>query len=183
MVVKTSTGVVVQRMDYDEFGNVILDTNPGFQPFGFAGGIYDSDTGLVRFGWRDYDPEVGRWTSKDPILFAGGDENLYGYVFGDPINFIDIYGLNEGWADACLGGLAAISAAAGGTAIGWSIAGTMGLVTAPAWALPAGVGLLLFGGGYWSYQLYTLFDVAEPMTKPQRDLFKKKQKKLDDVFK
>jgi len=40
-------------MDYDEFGNVLLDTNPGFQPFGFAGGLSDQRTGLVRFGARD----------------------------------------------------------------------------------------------------------------------------------
>ncbi len=45
------------RLDYDEFGRVLLDTNPGFQPFGFAGGHYDPDTQLVRFGARDYDPE------------------------------------------------------------------------------------------------------------------------------
>src|SRR5690606_36494049 len=62
-------------------------------PFGFAGGIYDRDTGLIRFGMRDYDPETGRWTSKDPILFAGGDTNLYGYVMNDPINFVDPTGL------------------------------------------------------------------------------------------
>jgi RHS repeat-associated protein len=65
-------------MDYDEFGNVINDTNPGFQPFGFAGGLYDQDTKLVRFGARDYDASVGRWTAKDPISFNGGDTNLYG---------------------------------------------------------------------------------------------------------
>ena len=41
LVVDSTTGTILQRMDYDEFGNVILDTNPGFQPFGFAGGIYD----------------------------------------------------------------------------------------------------------------------------------------------
>ena len=41
LVINTSTGQIVQRMDYDEFGNVLVDTNPGFQPFGFAGGIYD----------------------------------------------------------------------------------------------------------------------------------------------
>jgi YD repeat-containing protein len=46
LVIDTSTGQIVQRMDYDEFGNVTNDTNPGFQPFGFAGGIYDKDTGL-----------------------------------------------------------------------------------------------------------------------------------------
>jgi len=37
---------------------------------------------IVRFGARDYDPETGRWTAKDPIMFAGGDANLYGYVGG-----------------------------------------------------------------------------------------------------
>ena len=79
LVVNTSTGQIVQRMDYDEFGNVVADTNPGFQPFGFAGGLYDRDTKLVRFGARDYDAETGRWSAKDPILFAGGDTNLYCY--------------------------------------------------------------------------------------------------------
>ncbi len=48
-----------------------VDTNPGFVPFGFAGGLYEADTKLVRFGARDYDPQFGRWTSKDPILFGG----------------------------------------------------------------------------------------------------------------
>jgi RHS repeat-associated protein len=80
-------------MDYDAFGNVLSDTNPGFQPFGFAGGIYDPDTKLVRFGARDYDPDVGRWTAKDPIKFNGGDANLYGYVLGDPVGFTDPIGL------------------------------------------------------------------------------------------
>ncbi len=66
-----------------------------FQPFGFAGGLYDGDTGLVRFGARDYDPYTGRWTAKDPILFEGGDTNLYGYVLNDPINFVDPKGLYD----------------------------------------------------------------------------------------
>jgi RHS repeat-associated protein len=95
LVVDSITGVVLQRMDYDEFGNVILDTNPGFQPFGFAGGIYDRDTGLVRHGARDYDPETGRWSAKDPIRFKARDANLYGYVLNDPVNAIDLNGLIE----------------------------------------------------------------------------------------
>jgi len=78
-----STGAVAQRLDYDEYGVVIQDTNPGFQPFGFAGGITDTHTGLVRFGARDYDPVSGRWTSKDPILFAGGSFNLWCYALND----------------------------------------------------------------------------------------------------
>jgi len=92
-VVDVLDGTVAQRIDYDAFGNVISDTNPGFQPFGFAGGLYDADTGLTRFGARDYDPETGRWTIKDPIRFDGGDTNLYGYVLNDPVNFVDPEGL------------------------------------------------------------------------------------------
>jgi RHS repeat-associated protein len=88
LVVNAQTGAVAQRMDYDAWGNVTNDTNPGFQPFGYAGGIYDRDTGLTRFGARDYDPEIGRWTTKDPIGFAGG-LNHYAYASSDPINFID----------------------------------------------------------------------------------------------
>ena len=97
MVVDVATGAVVQRIDYDEFGNVLNDTNPGFQPFGYAHGIHDAHTGLVRFGARDYDPTTGRWTAKDPIGFAGGDTNLYGYVLNDPVNWVDPWGL-ERWA-------------------------------------------------------------------------------------
>lgn len=89
LVINTATGAIVQRMDYDEFGRVLTDTNPGFQPFGFAGGLYDPDTKLVRFGARDYDVETGRWGAKDPIMFEGGDTNLYGYVLNDPVNLTD----------------------------------------------------------------------------------------------
>ncbi|MFH1672345.1 MAG: RHS repeat-associated core domain-containing protein, partial [Pseudomonadota bacterium] len=38
---------------------------------------------------RDYDPDVGRWTAKDPLLFAGGDVDLYGYCLNNPVNFVD----------------------------------------------------------------------------------------------
>ncbi|MBP7291233.1 MAG: RHS repeat-associated core domain-containing protein [Nannocystaceae bacterium] len=93
LVVDVATGTVAQRLDYDPWGVVTHDTSPGFQPFGFAGGHYDHDTGLVRFGLRDYDPAAGRWTTKDPIGFDGGDSNLYAYVGGDPVNGIDPSGL------------------------------------------------------------------------------------------
>jgi len=105
LVVDASTGEIVQRMDYDEFGRVVRDTNPGFQPFGFAGGLYDPATRLVRFGARDYDAAAGRWTAKDPILFAGGDSNLYGYVVGDPINLEDQNGLKTYQCQGALAGM------------------------------------------------------------------------------
>ena len=89
LVINTIDGTIAQQLEYDEFGDVIQDSNPGFQPFGFAGGLYDQDTELTRFGARDYDAEVGRWTAKDPIRFDGGAANLYSYVLNDPINTVD----------------------------------------------------------------------------------------------
>jgi RHS repeat-associated protein len=88
-VINSVTSAIVQRIDYDAFGNVTLDTSPGFQPFGFAGGLYDPDTGLVRFAARDYDPRIGQWTAKDPSGFAGRDANLYRYANNDPVNLVD----------------------------------------------------------------------------------------------
>lgn len=100
LVLDVATGAVMQQMAYDAWGNVTVDTNPGFQPFGFAGGILDAHTSLVRFGARDYMAEVGRWITKDPIAFAGGDSNLYGYVLNDPINLVDPLGLEIGFFQA-----------------------------------------------------------------------------------
>lgn len=69
MIINSASGEIKSKMSYDEFG--VLQPGsiaPDFTPFGFAGGIRDSATGLVRFGVRDYDPAVGRWTSKDSKL-------------------------------------------------------------------------------------------------------------------
>ena len=56
----------------------------------------------MRFGARDYNPETGRWTAKDTILFEGGYTNLYGYVLGDPINLIDVRGTGPVELVTCL---------------------------------------------------------------------------------
>ena len=50
-----------------------------FVPAGFAGGLVDPDTGFARFGWRDYDPAMGRFTAPDPLGDTGGDHDLYEY--------------------------------------------------------------------------------------------------------
>jgi RHS repeat-associated protein len=94
-----ATGTVVQDLKYDEYGVILVDSsvsnssNEPFQVLGFNGGLTDRDTGLIRFGARDYDPTIGRWTAKDPIGFAGGDTNLYSYVGQNPTSFIDPAGL------------------------------------------------------------------------------------------
>ncbi|AGW14187.1 RHS repeat domain-containing protein [Megalodesulfovibrio gigas] len=91
--VTDASGHVVKNVLYDSFGRVISDSNPEMKvPFGFAGGLQDSDTGLVRFGYRGYDSEVGRWTSKDPIGFESDDANIYAYCSANPVRYVDANG-------------------------------------------------------------------------------------------
>jgi len=92
-VVDAQEGQVVQTLDYDALGRPIVNTSPGWQPFGFAGGLHETTGGLVRFQARTYDPFIGRFLSRDPLGFAGGQVNLYQYALGDPINNIDPTGM------------------------------------------------------------------------------------------
>jgi len=102
-VIADAFGNAVKRVDYDSFGNIINDTNPTFTiPFGFAGGMHDRDTGFVRFGLRDYDPDTGTWTAKDPIGYVAGDVDLYSYAHNNPIKFIDPSGRRIEWGDQVL---------------------------------------------------------------------------------
>jgi RHS repeat-associated protein len=80
------------EINYDAWGNVTLDTNPEFVAMGYARGVRDAATELVRFGGRGYEPSVGRWTYKDPIGFADGS-NLFAYVGNRPSDLSDSPGL------------------------------------------------------------------------------------------
>jgi RHS repeat-associated protein len=93
-----SSGNVVETTQRDAFGNVDLRTGDAGLMIGFAGGLEDPATGLVRFGLRDYDPSTGRWMQQDPALYGGGQWNLYAYAGSDPLNRRDPTGLDKkGW--------------------------------------------------------------------------------------
>ena len=94
-------GKLVKKRQYDSFGIMLQDSNPHlYIPIGFAGGLHDGDTNLVRFGHRDYDPRCGRFVAQDPLGDTGGDHDLYEYCVDDPINAIDPLGLKTGdWWD------------------------------------------------------------------------------------
>jgi len=93
-VVRTTDGAIVQRTDYDAWGVITADAGGTFQSLGYAGGLTDRTTALVRFGARDYEPATGRWTAKDPIRFRGG-LNAYGYVGNAPMETIDPSGFGQ----------------------------------------------------------------------------------------
>lgn len=93
-------GTVVWRADYTPFGKASIDDDPdgdgqaveiNFRP---AGQYFDSETGLHYNYHRYYDPQLGRYLRTDPIGLAGG-VNPYVYVFNNPVNLVDPYGLRD----------------------------------------------------------------------------------------
>jgi RHS repeat-associated protein len=120
----TPNGDVAHRTDdddtllasdmYDGYGGLVISKTPAGQdydfaddPYGYKGqaGYYtDHETGLILCTFRYYDPETGRWLTRDPIGYAGG-MNLYGYCGGDGVNEADPSGLDwlDNWANFCAG--------------------------------------------------------------------------------
>lgn len=95
-LVLAADGSVVADLRWSAYGErlSVTGSDPSFDlPVGFAGGIADPTTGLLRFGLRDYDPAAGRWLTRDPLLFAGQQANLYGYATNDPVTLRDPTGL------------------------------------------------------------------------------------------
>jgi hypothetical protein len=85
VVIHPGTGAIMQQLEYDEYGNVTNDTNPGFQSFGFMGGLLDADTGFVttRRG-QSYDAQTGRIINDDSSAVKTGDVNVH--ALNDPVN-------------------------------------------------------------------------------------------------
>jgi RHS repeat-associated protein len=81
------SGTPVHEVRYDAYGNSF---DPAYEPFeyGFTGRQYDAETGLYYYRARMYDPEVGRFTSKDPLGMAD-ESNMYIYVRNNPVNIVD----------------------------------------------------------------------------------------------
>jgi RHS repeat-associated protein len=99
LIVDIANGEIAQRIDFDEWGSLASDPSVGFQPFGFSGGLYDTDTGLVQFGARQYESAAARFTQPEPALqdpstvaqyaSLGTPLNPYAYAASNPIQHSD----------------------------------------------------------------------------------------------
>lgn len=87
-------GSVRARYDYDPYGRVTKVSGDRDSLFQYTGMMWHAPSGLDLTINRPYDPNLGRWTQRDPIEEDGG-LNLYAYVENDPINSIDPYGLKR----------------------------------------------------------------------------------------
>ncbi|MDE2125194.1 MAG: RHS repeat-associated core domain-containing protein [Armatimonadetes bacterium] len=129
-----SSGTATATQDFDAFGNTIASSGSSGSPYNFAGDwAYQSngDAGLQHVGARYFDPQVGRFASRDSML----DQIPYAYCGGEPTDFVDPSGTAPIWMGdlACFG--------VGGILIGAPLV----ITTAPAWFPIAGGALIVIG--------------------------------------
>jgi RHS repeat-associated protein len=95
-LVNAADGTLAARYDYNAFGERVITDGPAalINPFRFSTKYEDPESGLLYYGFRYYNPNTGRWPSRDPLEENGG-LNLLGFVSNDPNNRIDPLGLKE----------------------------------------------------------------------------------------
>jgi RHS repeat-associated protein len=96
------SGVVRARYDYDPYGRMTKVMGDRDSLFLYTGMLWHKQSGLNFAFFRAYDPNLGRWISRDPLQERGG-MNFYAYANNSPVRFIDPSGLSgydvtqEGW--------------------------------------------------------------------------------------
>jgi RHS repeat-associated protein len=138
--VADATGAIGGAFTYDSFGRVVRSTVPTASgPYSYTGRELDGESGLLFYRARYYDPEIGRFLSRDPVPFVeGGDINAYAYVRNNPVNVVDPTGELAWFVAPIIGGLIG-----GGIDLAWQLiqnGGNLGCVDWGDVALSAGLG-------------------------------------------
>lgn len=98
VVTRSNDEAIVWRWDSsDAYGGSAANQNPsalGTFVYNqrFQGQIFDAETGNIQNWNREYSPRIGRYLESDPIGLRGGI-NTYSYVGGNPVSYVDPYGL------------------------------------------------------------------------------------------
>ena len=90
MLTTDSLSRVSNRYNYDAYGTNYTGSFSGKNKIGYNSKHYDTGTGWYNYGYRDYNPKLARFTTKDPIRDGS---NWFAYCNGDPVNFVDLLGL------------------------------------------------------------------------------------------
>ena len=99
-----AAGTVTATQDFDAFGNTIASSGSTSSPYNFAADwafaslacperSRGGDAGLQHVGARYYDPQVGRFASRDNML----DQIPYAYCGGEPNDWLDPSGCKPNW--------------------------------------------------------------------------------------
>ena len=93
-LLNAGSGTLSAQYEYGPFGEVLRATGPmaAANPFRFSTKFQDDETGLLYYGFRYDDPNTGRWSSRDPRQ-ESRDSNLYAFLRGCPVSYIDGLGL------------------------------------------------------------------------------------------
>ncbi len=87
-------GSIIFKADYDAYGKITRIDSGSFAPrYTFSTKRYFKELGLYYYGYRWYLPELGRWTTKDPIGLASGDFNFFKFVRNNSVYYFDLRGL------------------------------------------------------------------------------------------
>ena len=100
VAVTDGSGQVVEKRRYDDFGReeirdasgAVVAASPSGLEYGFQGRRRDQETGWVYFRARFYDPEVGRFLSRDPVWDAGNVGGWYTFAGNGPVSGRDPFG-------------------------------------------------------------------------------------------
>ena len=85
-----NSGLSKSNNTYDAFGSLIQGELSGSSDYGYLSKPYDPTASLYNYGFRDYNPLTSRFTTSDPIRDG---TNWFSYCSGDPVNFVDLWGL------------------------------------------------------------------------------------------
>ncbi|WP_438483189.1 RHS repeat-associated core domain-containing protein [Oleiharenicola lentus] len=95
-LIDASTGALAAVYEYDPFGDQLraeaLNPIVADNPFRFSSKYWDNESGLSYYGYRYYNPSLGRFINQDPVGESGG-ANLYGFVGNNAINQTDYLGM------------------------------------------------------------------------------------------
>ncbi|UDQ98368.1 RHS repeat-associated core domain-containing protein [Lentisphaerota bacterium WC36G] len=93
-LINLTTGEIANKYDYSPFGQLAKTDENVENVFKFSSECAEKETGLIYYNYRYYNPTTGKWTKRDTVQELGG-ENLYGFTFGDSINYFDFLGLTS----------------------------------------------------------------------------------------
>lgn len=87
-----SSGNRIKSFSYDPFGNIRSQSTGNDTNYRFSGEQSEQETGLYFLRARYYDPQTGRFISRDPIkgtMMDSRTQNPYIYTANNPINYSD----------------------------------------------------------------------------------------------